>query len=492
MGFRKDFLWGGASAGNQYEGGLTEGGKGLANTDIMTRGSKDVERGLTYRLADGTGCFHSGIALENLPEGAQLSLVDGYDYPSHQAVDFYHHYQEDIALYAEMGFKTYRMSISWTRIFPTGLEDKPNEEGLQFYDKVFDECRKYKIEPMVTLQHFETPLTLTNKWNAWCDRRTVDCFIRYCETVFRRYQDKVRYWLTINEINNVYFGFLAAGFVGKDEQIIMQAAHNLLLASAKAVKLGHEINPDFKIGCMLAASRCTVYPRTCNPVDVQTAWEDASRHYFFADVHCRGYYPAYQIKYFARKGIRIEMQDGDAEILKEGCVDFLSISYYRSMISASKNTTWKGTKDTLNIGEVNPYLQATEWGIALDPLGFRIILHNLYDRYQLPIMVVENGIGAVDIVSDDGKIHDGYRVHFFREHIQAMKDAVEQDGVDVMGYTTWAPIDMVSAGTGEMRKRYGFVYVDMDDKGNGTLRRIKKDSFDWYKKVIASNGEDLE
>lgn len=487
--FKPDFLWGGASAANQYEGGYAEGGRGLSSSDVVTRGSKDVPRSITYVNADGTpGVFH-GIAPASLPEGARLAQVEGFAYPSCEAVDFYHHVEEDLDLYAELGFKVYRMSISWSRIFPTGLEDEPNEEGLAFYDRVFDLCRERGIEPMVTLHHFEVPLELCNRWNAWCDRRTIDCFVRYCETVYRRYRDKVRYWITFNEINNVYFGFLEGGFVGNDEQTILQAAHNQLVASARVVKLGHQINPDFRIGCMLAASRTTVYPRTCNPADVLQAWDEANRNYFFSDVQCRGRYPGYQLSYLRRNGIEIQMDPEDARVLAEGCVDFISMSYYRSMISAALEGS--GEDDVLRLGSINPYLTATEWGIAIDPTGFRITLHNLWDRYQLPIMVVENGLGAVDELGPDGRVHDPYRVDFFRRHIRAMREAADEDGVNLMGYASWAPIDMVSAGTGEMRKRYGFVYVDLDDEGKGTGARIKKDSFAWYKRVIASNGEDL-
>ena len=489
MGFRKDFLWGGATAANQYEGGWQEGGRGPANTDVMTKGSKDQARGVTYVLPDGSEHLTRGVAVKDLPKGAEFKVLEGYTYPSHEAVYFYHHYKEDIALFAELGFKTYRMSISWPRIYPTGMEEEPNEEGLKFYDDVFDELRKYKIEPMVTLHHFEVPLALTNTWGAWADRRTIGCFIRFCRTVFERYKNKVKYWLTFNEINNIYFGFLSSGIPADDMNITMQAAHHQFVASAMAVKLGHEINPDFRIECMLADSRCTVYPATCNPLDIQKAWEQAGRQYFFTDVQCRGYYPSYQLKFMERNGIHIHMEDGDEEILKEGTVDFISLSYYRSMITSA--TPEKGS-DPLLLGAINPYLKATEWGIAIDPLGFRITLHNLYDRYQLPLMIVENGIGAADEVGEDGVVHDDYRIDFFRSHIQAMKDAVELDGVDVMGYTSWGPIDIVSAGTGEMRKRYGFIYVDKDDENGGTLKRTKKDSFLWYKKVIASNGEDLD
>lgn len=488
MGFKDGFLWGGATAANQYEGGWKEGGRGPANTDVMTKGSKDKTRGITYIMPDGTEHLMEGVAVKEMPKGAAFQVLEGQDYPAHRAVDFYHYYKEDIALFAELGFKTYRMSISWSRIFPTGLEEEPNEEGLKFYDTVFEELHKYGIEPMVTLHHFEVPLELTNRWGAWADRRTVDCFIRYCGVVYERYKNQVKYWLTFNEINNIYFGFLSSGMTADDTQTVMQAAHHQFIASALAVRLGHQINPECKIGCMLAASRCTVYPETCNPQDVQNAWEQANRQYFFADVQCRGYYPTYQLKYFERNGIRVHMEPGDEEILREGTVDFLSLSYYRSMITSSEK---KKGSDPLLLGVINPYLKATEWGIAIDPLGFRITLHNLFDRYQLPLMVVENGIGAADTVEADGSVHDDYRIAFFREHIQAMRDAVELDGVDVMGYTTWAPIDIVSAGTGEMKKRYGFVYVDMDDSGNGTLKRSKKDSFAWYQKVIATNGAEL-
>ena len=488
MGFRKDFLWGGATAANQYEGGWNEGGRGPANTDVMTRGSKDRARGVTYILPDGSHHQTESITVKNLPEDARFAVLEDGDYPNHKAVDFYHHYKEDIALMGEMGFKTYRMSISWARIYPTGMEETPNEEGLGFYDAVFDELHKYGIEPMVTLHHFEVPLGLCNAWGGWADRRTVDCFVRFCRTVFERYKNKVTYWLTFNEINNIPIGFLSSGISTDDPAVIMQAAHHQFVASAMAVRIGHEIDPTFKIGCMLAASRTSIYPATCRPEDVQQAWEKAGQHYFFTDVQCRGYYPFYQLKYFERKGIHIHMEEGDEQILRDGTVDFIGMSYYRTMIT---ETVPAEGSDPLLLGAINPYLKATEWGIAIDPLGFRITLHNMYDRYQLPIMIVENGIGAADTVEVDGRIHDDYRIDFFRDHIQAMKDAVELDGVDVMGYTAWGPIDLISAGTGEMRKRYGFVYVDMDDQGNGTLKRSKKDSFKWYQKVIASNGEDL-
>ena len=490
MGFPKGFLWGGATAANQYEGGWDAGGRGPANSDVITNGDPQNGRMATRRLADGTVETVTAMRPDPLPDGAVYDTAPDHYYPSHQATDFYHHFREDIALMGELGFKTYRMSISWSRIYPTGLEETPNEEGLAFYDAVFDELHKYGIEPMVTLHHFEVPLALSNAFGAWQDRRMVELFLKFCETVFRRYRDKVRYWLTFNEINNLPFGFLASGMTRFDPQALAQAAHHQFVASAKAVRLGHQINPDFRIGCMLAASRVTVYPKTCAPEDVQAAWEAACRNYFYADVQCRGFYPSYQLQYYKRQGIQVQMEPEDAQILRDGCVDFISISYYRSTLAARQQGKQSG--DPLNLGEPNPYLPCTEWGITIDPLGFRIVLHNLYDRYGLPIMVVENGLGAVDTVAEDGKVHDPYRIDFYRTHIRAMKDAIELDGVDVVGYTPWGWIDIVSAGTGEMRKRYGFVYVDMDDTGHGTLARSRKDSFAWYKKVIASNGEDLD
>lgn len=492
MGFKEGFLWGGATAANQYEGGWKEGGRGCANTDVMTKGNIDSPRGATYILPDGSKQISDGVSMKEIPENAQFKVFEGeFDYPSHNAVDFYHNYKEDIAYMAELGFGTYRMSISWPRIYPTGLEETPNEKGLQFYDDVFDELLKHNIEPVVTLHHFEVPIELTNRWNSWLDRRTIDVFIKYCETVFTRYRSKVKKWITFNEINNIHFGFLSSGVTKNDLQSIMQAAHHQFIASALAVKLGHSIDSNFEIGCMLAASRTTVYPKTCNPLDVQKAWEQACQNYFFSDVQCRGYYPQYQLKYFERNNIHIQKEKDDDVILKEGIVDFISMSYYRTMIASVEKEVSKVKNDPLLLGAINPYLQATDWGIALDPLGFRITLHNLYDRYQLPIMVCENGIGAKDTLDENGEIQDDYRINFFKEHISAMKDAVELDGVDVFAYTSWAPVDIVSAGTGEMSKRYGFVYVDLDDDGNGTLKRKKKKSFEWYKEVIASNGEHL-
>lgn len=492
MALKENFLWGGATAANQFEGGWKDGGKGISTDDVITSGTHTTPRQVTFRLKNGTTGSVPMFMIKDIPDGADLCCLEENFYPNHDAVDFFHHYKEDIALMAEMGFKCFRMSIAWTRIFPNGDDNEPNEEGLKFYDDVFDELLKYNIEPVVTISHYETPLALTKKWNAWADRRTIDCYVRYCETIFNRYKNKVKYWMTFNEINCIEIGsFMAGGVISRDKQTSMQAAHHQFVASAKAVILGHKINPEFKIGCMLAYM--LNYSYTCNPEDVLTTWQKSSSNYFFTDVQCRGYYPSYKLKEFERECIQIQMKDGDLDILREGKVDYLAFSYYMSLVTA-KDPEVTGAQVSGNLmgGIKNPYLEESDWGWAIDPTGLRIALNYLYDRYQIPLFVVENGLGAFDKVAKDGSIEDDYRIDYLRKHIKAMDDAVNIDGVDLMGYTPWGCIDLVSASTGEMAKRYGFVYVNKHDDGSGDYSRIKKKSFEWYKKVITSNGEDLD
>ena len=471
----KDFLWGGATAANQCEGAYLEGGRGLANVDLVPAG-KD-----RFPVALG--------------EKRNLACRPDHKYPSHEAIDMYHHFREDIRLFAEMGFRCYRLSIAWSRIFPMGDEETPNEEGLRFYEELFEECRKYGIEPLVTLCHFDVPVHLIEKFGAWKSREMVDCFVKYCRTVFTRYKDLVKYWLTFNEINMLlHMPFMGAGILFEEgenkDQVKYQAAHHELVASAIATKIGHEIIPGCQIGCMLAAG--STYPYTCAPADVWKALEQDRENYFFIDVQSRGEYPDYAKRLFERKGIQIAMEPGDEQLLREHTVDFLSFSYYTSRLTSADQTISSQTEGNVFASLKNPYLTASEWGWQIDPLGLRITLNQLYDRYQKPLFIVENGLGAVDTPDEKGEIQDTYRIAYLREHIKALRDAVELDGVDLMGYTSWGCIDLVSASTGEMRKRYGYIYVDKDDEGNGTLRRSKKASFEWYKKVIASNGEDLE
>ncbi len=477
MPLKEGFLWGGAVAANQCEGAWDADGKGVSCADVCTGGSRTVSKRITPVLEEGTF------------------------YPSHEAIDFYHHYREDIALFAEMGFRVFRFSINWTRIFPTGEEEEPNEKGLEFYDGVIEECRRYGIEPLITISHYELPFALTQKYNGWASRKLVDLYVKYCGVLFRRYRGKVKYWLTFNEINSAtgaLGNFLSLGILNKgtkdfphqadNPQLRFQGLHHQFVASAKAVLLAHEIDPEYRVGCMqIYIPR---YPLTCSPEDMLASQEDSHvRNWFCSDVQVRGAYPGYMKRYFREHGISIQMEEGDEECLKKGCVDFYTCSYYMSACVSADPEKALGEGNLLG-GVSNPYLKASDWGWQIDPEGLRYGLNEIYDRYQIPLMVVENGLGAYDKKEADGSIQDDYRIDYLRSHIQQMKEAVE-DGVDLMGYTPWGCIDLVSASTGEMAKRYGFIYVEKYDDGSGDLSRKKKASFEWYRKVIASNGEEL-
>jgi 6-phospho-beta-glucosidase len=472
----KNFLWGGAVAAHQLEGAWNVAGKGPSIADVMTAGANKVPRQIT--------------------DGVQA----GKFYPNHEAIDFYHRYPEDIKLFAEMGFKCFRTSIAWTRIFPKGDEAKPNEAGLEFYDKLFAECHEYGIEPVITLSHFEIPYHLVKEYGGWRDRRVIDFFIRFAKIVFKRYRHQVKYWMTFNEINNqtdYTQQFLMATDSGlvlepndpNQEALMYQAAHYELVASALAVKIGHQINPNFKIGCMI--NMTPLYPATCKPADIFQAQKAMQRRYWFADVHALGEYPRHMEAFLTANKLRQDITTEDRIVLKEGTVDYIGFSYYNSVaVSAQKDNSefhFVGPE----AGKANPYLKESDWGWPIDPLGLRYALNWLEDHYHKPLMIVENGLGAKDEVTADKKIHDDYRIAYLRAHIQAMKDAIEKDGVPVIGYTPWGCIDLVSAGTGQMSKRYGFIYVDRDDQGKGTNQRLKKDSFYWYQKVIKTNGQDL-
>ncbi len=491
--FPKDFLWGGATAANQYEGGFAEGGKGINTSDTLTNGSHTVPRRVTWKnpTTGETGAAVMGFGDGNrlIPEGAEPAVLDGYYYPSHVATDFYHHYQEDIALMGEMGFKTFRLSMNWARIFPNGYDEEPNEEGLQFYDNVFDECKKYGIEPLVTLSHYETPIGLTKKYGGWIDRACIDHYVRYATTVMKRYLGKVKYYLTFNEINIMgMMPYMAGGIVDLSDQAKAQGAHNQFVASALVVKAAHEISPELKIGQMLAYQ--PVYAYTADPADQLMALKGMQETLFYSDVQTGGAYPAYKLKEYEEKGIKLNDTPEDYELIKNYSADFLSFSCYGSS-TVTTHDAQRGSGN-FSMGVVNPYLQTNAWGWPTDPQCLRIALNQLYDRYHKPLWIVENGIGWSDVKEEDGSVHDTYRIDYLRQNIASMRDAINIDGVDLMGYTMWGCIDLVSAGTGEMRKRYGFVYVDRDDEGNGTLARSKKDSFYYYQKVIASEGEDLD
>lgn len=475
MGLSKNFLWGGAVAAHQIEGGWNEGGKGVSTADVMTAGAHGVPRQIT----DG--------------------VVEGLNYPNHEAIDFYHRYKGDIKLFAEMGFKCFRTSIAWSRIFPNGDELEPNEEGLKFYDDLFEEMLKYGIEPVITLSHFEIPYGIVKNYGGWRSRKVIDFFVRFATTVMERYKNKVKYWMTFNEINNQtetandLFAFTCSGIIFNEgenrEEVTYQAVHHEFVASALVVKKGHEINPDFKIGCMLAY--VPAYPYSCDPDDIMLSVKAMQDRYFFGDVQCRGYYPSYAIKAFERKGYNIKIEEADAEILREGCVDYIGFSYYMSVAVKDRGENSEDISSVYSKAVENPYVKASEWGWQVDPVGLRYALNSLYERYQKPLFIVENGFGAIDVKEEDDSCNDDYRMDYLTKHILEMKKAVEIDGVDLMGYTPWGCIDLVSFGTGEMKKRYGFIYVDKDNDGNGTLERSKKKSFYWYKKVIESNGEVL-
>ncbi|ATH74273.1 6-phospho-beta-glucosidase BglA [Bacillus altitudinis] len=478
MTLPKDFLWGGALAAHQFEGGWNAAGKGPSVVDVMTAGAHGVPRQITETIEEGTF------------------------YPNHEAIDFYHRYKEDIAMFAEMGLKCLRTSIGWSRIFPKGDEEEPNEAGLQFYDDVFNELIKHGIEPVITLSHFEMPLHLAREYGGFRSRKVAEYFAKFAEVCFNRYKDKVTYWMTFNEINNKMdvnnplFLWTNSGVSVKEgenaKEVMYQAGHHELLASAWAVAKGKEINPSFQIGAMV--SHVPIYPYSSNPEDVMLAEEYMRQRYFFPDVQVRGYYPSYALKEFEREGYHIPFEEGDEESLRKGKLDYLGFSYYMSTtVKSDAVSDHNGdiVNGALPHGVENPYIKSSDWGWSIDPTGLRYTLNRFYDRYQIPLFIVENGFGAIDQVEEDGSIHDPERIQYLASHIQALKKAVEYDGVDLIGYTPWGIIDIVSFTTGEMKKRYGMIYVDRDNEGNGSMKRLKKDSFTWYQNVIATNGEEV-
>ena len=487
MAFPESFLWGGAVSAGQYEGGWREGGRGPCRMDYTTGGTRTSPRYATYVLADGTPVKAGREA--KLPQGARwASLPDCY-YPNQVAVDGYHHWREDVDLFAEMGFKVFRMSIGWSRLFPTGLERTPNPEGVAFYREIFEYLRSKGIEPLVTLLHFDTPLGLEEACGGWENRELIDHFVRFVTTCFMEYKGLVRYWLTINEINNLLslIDFLGDGS-DASYQDAYQQLHHQFLASAKAVQVGHAIDADNKIGCMIASA--AIYPHTCDPADILAAEHKRQENaYYCGDVQVFGAYPTYAKRLWDAHDVRLQMGEGDLDVLADGIVDFYTFSYYNSSVVTTHEVT-DTVGGNFQVGARNEYLTYSEWGWAMDPTGLQWQLETLYDRYQVPLMIVENGLGANDERAEDGKFHDPYRIDYMRKHIEEMGHAI-YDGVELMGYTMWGCIDLVSASTGEMKKRYGFIYVDKDNDGNGDLHREKKESFDWYKQVCESNGADV-
>lgn len=466
--FKENFLWGGAISANQCEGAYKEDGKGLSIQDVLPKGI--------------VGGYTENPTKDNLK-------LDG--------IDFYHRYKEDIALFAEMGFKTLRFSIAWSRIFPTGEELEPNEKGLQFYDNVIDECLKYGIEPLITISHYETPLALAKKYNGWVNRSMIDLYLKFVEVLFKRYGNRVNHWITFNEMNSIIHApFMSGAIMTKEKELtnqeMYQAMHYELVASAKAIKLGHEICPNAKIGSMILA--VTIYPLTPHPDDIIDVMEKERNTFIFSDVMMRGCYPNYAENFFKKKGVRLEVTEEDKEALKH-TGDFLALSYYSSQCSTADPTKGEPTGSNMTRDlKRNPYLKASEWGWIIDPQGLRYTLNKLYDRYQKPLFVVENGLGANDelIENSDGEmiVEDDYRIEYINDHLIEIEKCLDE-GVEIMGYTSWGCIDLISCATAEIDKRYGFIFVDKYSDGSGTLTRYKKKSFQWYKEVISSNGKSL-
>lgn len=474
--FPKNFLWGGAIAANQAEGSYNIDGKGLSIADILPCGKERFE-------------FMKGA------NKVSLLAMENSDHfkPSHDAIDFYNKYEDDIAMLAEMGFKVFRTSIAWSRIFPNGDEDKPNEDGLKFYDKLIDTILKYNMEPLITISHYESHLELTKKYGGFRDKKVIKFFENYARVLFNRYKGKVKYWLTFNEIDSMEFmPYIGGGLLldadDDKENIRHQAIHNQLVASALAVKACHEIDKNARIGCMVISM--PMYPYSCKPSDNLLSLKAEQNLMFYSDVAVRGAYPNYRLKYLTEHNINLDITAEETKTLRENVVDFVSFSYYSSGVVTDDDTLEKSAGNMFS-SIANPHLKKSDWGWAIDPTGFRITLNKLYERYNIPLFVVENGLGAVDKIESDGSINDDYRIEYLREHIKAMKAAIVEDGVDLIGYTVWGPIDIISASTGEMKKRYGFIYVDKDNEGNGSLERKRKKSFYWYKEVISSNGKIL-
>lgn len=486
MTFPNNFLWGGDISAAQCEGAWNEDGRGPTETDFMLGGDANTLRQITYQNPDGTYGKVPVMVTGKIPEGAKYACIDGEFYPNHKAIDHYHHYQEDIALLAEMGFKALNLTISWARIYPKGVKNGVNEAGVEFYRKELQECRKYGIEPIVTLYKYDMPVYYIEKFGGWKNRVLIDEFCAFASLCMKEYEGLVKYWITFNEIN--ILTMVGSMLPNYSKQDLYEELHHQLVASAKVVKLAHEMNPDYLVGSMNAGS--FIYPLTSDPEDVlgtQKRMQDS--FWYSSDVQARGAYPSYAKRIWEENGVVLNISDEDKKILSEGKADYFAYSYYAShcFTTHQDGDTASGN---LSSGVKNPYLEASAWGWQIDATGLKWSLHLINDRYQMPILIVENGLGAYDALEEDNRIHDDYHIAYMKEHIQKMKEAVEE-GVNLIGYTMWSCIDLCAASTGQVSKRYGFIYVDVDDQGNGTFKRYKKDSFDWYAQVIKSNGESL-
>lgn len=471
--FPTDFLWGGAIAANQADGGFGEGGKGVSIADLHP-----------YRNIANRDDRKEDTTIRN--DESVLVIDPSAYYPKQHGIDFYHRYEEDLAMMEEMGLRAFRTSFDWSRIYPNGDDEEPNEEGLRYYDNLIASIRKHGMEPFMTISHYEIPVHLVKKYGGWKNRKLVEFFERYCETLFDRYHESVKYWIVFNQINLLTFNSL--GILGNSSEnfreAVYQGVHHQFLACAIAKKLSRRYK-GLQVGTMLSDK--IAYPATCKPEDMLFNHLKNQMQYFFPDVQIRGFYPPYAFRYFETNQIQLKFEPGDEELLRENTMDFLSTSYYYTKINDSEKNSFEPMDKCSN-----PYLKKSEWGWEIDPIGLRVNLNHYAERYPgIPIYITENGFGAVDRLTEDGKVHDGYRIDYLREHVRQMQEAIT-DGVPLKGYLMWSPIDIVSCSSAEMKKRYGLIYVDQDDEGRGSGKRYRKDSFYWYKKVIASNGKDLE
>lgn len=478
----KNFLWGGSIAAHQCEGAWNEDGKIMSIMDLATSGSVSKKREFTK------------------------TLEEGKSYPNHEAIDFYHRYKEDVALFGEMGFKALRISIDWGRIYPNGDDEKPNEKGIKFYQNLVDELRKNDIEPIVTLFHFEMPVNIVRKYKSWLSRETIDLYLKYCQTMFEALKGKVRYWVNFNEMNHIdpmsdaddMFVYILSGMTNEDlgetkeerRKKITLMGYNMTLAGVKAVKLCHDADPDNRMGCVFGLHPS--YPLTTDPADNMYAYRETIRDFYQVDAMCNGAFPKYKLNDYEKLGFEIGMTKEDEKAFSEGIIDFIGFNYYYSEV-VTTHEELKSNDATMHGGMFNKYLKVSDWGWTVDPVGLRYMLNMIWRRYNKPIIICENGLGAADEFNHVSKtVHDDYRIEYLRDHFKEMIKAVDEDGVDLFGYLMWGPIDLISATTGEMRKRYGFIYVDKNDDGTGSNERYRKDSFYWYKKVIESNGKELD
>lgn len=470
---KHSILWGGATSASQYEGGWQEGNRGMDTQDCRPYQKRSSNATTTTRLLTQT----------TIDQAKAVSVDSGY--PFRKGSDGYHHIHEDMDLLEELGLDIYRLSISWSRLYPKGDEEEPNPEGIAYYNQIFNRIRNNNMKVFLTMNHYAVPLYLVEHYGGWTNRKLITFYLRFAKTVFEQWGDCIDYYLPFNEINAGYFSpYNGVGLVRKedspyDQSLVFQSLHHQFVASAKVIQLGHEMVKG-SFGCMIACF--CYYPYSCKPEDnMKLINEENVNQWFCMDVLSRGAYPHYIWRFFEERGIHIEISAEDKQVLKDHTADFVSISYYQSSVISVEEK--EKTAGNLVVSTINPYLKATKWGWQIDPIGLRISLNKVYDRYQKPVFISENGLGSEDILDANNHIHDAYRIAYLQEHFEQIHEAVK-DGVEVLGYIMWGIIDIVSAGSCEMEKRYGVIYVDADNEGNGSYARYKKDSFAWYQNYI--------